>query len=142
MIPSLYLAYSQEIKQSVRSFEHSLENKLCVGFINPLYDTEERTNPVVIDTGKKVVTIDGERTLLKKLALVQKSDGIISFWDVKDYGVAMTTVYAKIMDKTVYSVTERERKNPWIVFHSRRIFHGFEDLEEFLTKLYGFKGSS
>lgn len=139
-----YLAHNFDFRKKARKWQIDFENRTGIKLINPFYDIERR-DIQAIDAGKigRYEAIDPESLVLNDLAAIQKAKyGIVALVTPAPFtcGTLMEIVYAKIMNKKVYTVvTNGHEKHPWLIFHSDRLFDNFYNLEDFLIGTYGKK---
>ena len=126
MMDKLYLAHPEWTSKGIREWEK--EAGIKVKFLNPFSLSGEDISKL---EGGKVSAVDYHKSLDPKnicerdISLIESSDGvlaIISPWH--SYGTHMEIVYAKILQKPVYSIVlrERDKYHPWIIEHSKKVF--------------------
>lgn len=133
----LYLAHPFDSRRYIRDWELRIEkaSKGLITLLNPFYDNH-RKDVIAIDLGRseRYERLIPEEIINKDVQLISKGEGVIAIIDGNtSYGTIQEMVYAKFLDKPVYSVINNGHHNhPWLVFHSALIFKSLDKLERFL----------
>jgi len=138
---SFYLAHPVDSRHRIREWEIEFEKRTGIELFNPFYDAK-RKDVLEIDSGTRKrgegMTVEKADSIVNKdLKKIVKSTGITAIIDgSSSYGTIQEIVYAYLLNKPVYSlITNGKEKDPWLMYHSTKIFTKREELEEFLIEL-------
>ena len=132
----LYLAHPLEDRIKFRNWQIKIEREIGINIVNPFYDVY---NPHIeeLDAGKKIKNLDYNMIVQRDISLIAASDGIITIINnTKSYGTIQEMVYAKMLNKPVYSlITSGDINHSWLKYHSTKRFGEYKRLENFLKEL-------
>ena len=132
----LYLAHPLKDRIKFRHWQIKMEKETKLNIVNPFYDVY---NPHIedLDAGKKIKNLDYNKIVQKDISLIAISDGVIAIINnTKSYGAIQEMVYAKILNKPVYSlITSGDINHLWLKYHSTKMFGEYKGLENFLKEL-------
>ena len=136
-----YLAHPFLSQDKIKKWQHSVELKTGILFINPFTHPEsweeqksfQKTSPKNRNSYKFAV----KKLVETDLRFISKSDGVVAVVDGNlSYGTIQEMVYAKVFKKHLFVIiTNGEENHPWFRYHADKIFTSFKDLEKELIRL-------
>ena len=129
----LYLAHSTESREKVREWELNFEKETGINLVNPFYDVERHDIPL-LDKGD----VEGfkrechpKEVVERDIRLIKDSDAILFLLNELSIGTIMEIVYAKILHKTIYVITDKFADHTFIRYHADKIFSSLEEFKSF-----------
>lgn len=135
----LYLAHPRESRKKVRRWQLDFEKRKGIKFLNPFYeiDREHKEMDINEENPLKVYAVLDDNTVKEELDLLKGGNGVVSKVDgALSYGTIQEMVYSRLFGKPLFSlITNGQENNPWLRYHSTKIFTELNELENFLEKV-------
>ena len=140
----LYLAHPFPSRKRMRVWELRIEKKLGIEFLNPFYDSEQRTLLHQLNEGTITVEQYYNHPLMtpkvcieRDLGLIKEADGILACIDGNvTVGTIMEIVYAAtVYKKPVFIVvTNGKEYHPWLRYHATELFTSLKEFSRWLKR--------
>ena len=150
-----YLAHSFTLRSKIRKWQMMMEGSYNVKFLNPFYNNKyEREEMEKLDTIKskkdqktymKSWTIEKCHGIVENdLALIRKSDGIVSYFEFPTIGTCQEIIMAALVYRIpVYIITKDCDYHPWLRcladMSNGYIFRNRTEFKKFAEKKWGKK---
>lgn len=121
--PKVYLAHAYSNKDRIREIEKEVLKKY-LNTTNPFFDIEH-----------KYIKTNSEQIVLSDIQAILFSDYILVMLNNKQtFGTSMEMVYAKAYNKPIFVICSIKKitDNPWIKYHSTKIFKDVNEFIEFV----------